>query len=187
MSFKNWDIKKVARADDWALFLDRDGVINRRLVGNYVKSWDEFEFLPGVLEAIALFARKFRHIFIITNQQGIGKGLMTEDDLARIHQKMQKEIEKAGGRIDAIYFCPSLAAAKSPRRKPAPGMALEAKKDFPDVDFSKSVMAGDSVSDMEFARNAGMYALFIGSREQYPDADDYYASLKEFAEALKNA
>jgi histidinol-phosphate phosphatase family protein len=187
MSFDNWDIRKVAREGDWSLFLDRDGVINRRLVDDYVKSPDEFEFLPGVLEAIALFAQKFRHIFIITNQQGIGKGLMTENDLAEIHQKMQEEIEAAGGRIDAIYYCPSLASVNSPRRKPAPGMALQAKKDFPDVDFSKSVMAGDSVSDMEFARNAGMHALFIGSGMQYPDADDYYASLEAFAEALKNA
>ena len=181
MNFKNWDIKKEIGAGGWSLFLDRDGVINRRLVDDYVKSWEEFEFLPGVLEAIALFARKFQHIFVVTNQQGIGKGLMGEEDLQEIHRRMLDEIQKAGGRIDRIYHCPSLAADQSPRRKPNPGMALQAGEEFPEVDFSKSIMAGDSVSDMEFGRNAGMHCVFIGSPDDYPEADAYFDSLAAFA------
>ena len=181
MNFKNWDIKKE---DGWALFLDRDGVINRRLVDDYVKSWEEFSFLPGVLDAMAIFARKFKYIFIVTNQQGIGKGLMSEEDLQNIHDKMTVAIEAAGGRVNAVYHCPALASERNPCRKPSIGMALQAKADFPEIDFEKSIMAGDSASDMQFGRNAGMQCVFIGSRQADMDADAVFGSLKEFATAL---
>jgi len=186
MSSKNWDIKKAVEQGDWTLFLDRDGVINRRLVDDYVKSWEEFEFLPGVLEAIAIFSRIFKRIFIITNQQGIGKGLMTEADLQDIHEKMLKEIQAAGGRIDSIYYCPSLAKENSPRRKPNPGMAWMAEKDFPDIEFSKSVMAGDSKSDMEFGRRAGMHCVFIGEKPNDMDVDASFPNLIEMAREIIN-
>jgi len=184
MSSKNWDIKKAVQQGDWTLFLDRDGVINHRLVDDYVKSWEEFEFLPGVLEAIALFSKNFKHIFIITNQQGIGKGLMTEVDLQDIHEKMLKEIQAAGGKIDSIYFCPSLAKENSPMRKPNPGMARKAKEDFPDIEFSKSIMVGDSKSDMEFGKNAGMYCVFIGERPNNMNVDASFPNLIEMAQEI---
>lgn len=184
MNFKNWDIKKEISRDTWALFLDRDGVINRRLVDDYVMSWEEFSFLPGVLDAMALFARKFKYIFIVTNQQGIGKGLMSEKDLQNIHDRMIAAIEAAGGRVDAVYFCPALAKDKHSCRKPSTGMALQAKKDFPEIEFGKSIMAGDSVSDMQFGRNAGMHCVFIGNAKPNLDADAVFSSLKEFAEAI---
>ena len=143
------------------LFLDRDGVINKRLVGDYVKKWNDFEFLPGVLDAFATFSSYFDKIFIVTNQQGIGKGLMTEADLQQIHHQMIFEIEKAGGRIDGIYFCPDLKDSHSFMRKPNIGMALKAKKDFPMINFKNSVMVGDSVSDMLFRIPALLLALTI--------------------------
>ena len=86
------------------LLLDRDGTINVHLIGDYVKRWEEFEFIPGVLEAMPRFAQHFKHIFIVTNQRGIGKGYYTEDDLENIHHHMITEIEKVGGRIDGIYY-----------------------------------------------------------------------------------
>ena len=144
----------------WTLFLDRDGVINRRLLDDYVKRWDEFEFLPGVKEAIAKLSRIFGRVVIVSNQQGIGKGLMTEKDLDHIHSMMVHEIEEAGGRIDAIYHCPELKEKNPECRKPKPGMALQAQKDFPEIDFEKSVMIGDSESDIEFGKRLGMLTVF---------------------------
>ncbi|MFA5541921.1 MAG: HAD-IIIA family hydrolase, partial [Bacteroidales bacterium] len=100
------------------LFLDRDGVINTRLVDDYVKTWKEFEFIEGVLEAISIFSKEFDRIFIVTNQQGIGKGIMSEEDLDKIHSRMIEEIEAKGGRIDKIYFCKHLAKENHIDRKP---------------------------------------------------------------------
>lgn len=137
------------------LFLDRDGVINRHRPGDYVKDWNEFEFLPGILEKFPLFDKYFRHIIIVTNQRGVGKGLMTEKKLNEIHQKMISVIKEHGGRIDRIYYCTAISDTDI-NRKPNTGMALQAKQDFPDINFSKSIMIGDSESDRIFAQRAGM-------------------------------
>jgi histidinol-phosphate phosphatase family protein len=185
MSSVNWDIKSEVEQGDWTLFLDRDGVINRRIVDDYVKRWEDFEFLPGVLESFPIFAKSFKRIFIVTNQQGVGKGLMTDEAVAKVHRKMIAEIESMGCPIDAIYYCPSLAAENSPRRKPNPGMALQAKDEFPDIDLSKSIMVGDSPSDIEFGINAGMRTIFIGDRVLKIPTDARFPSLAEFAKSLK--
>ena len=102
------------------LFLDRDGVINKLRQNDYVKCWDEFEFLPGVFEALAKWKDHFKHIIIVTNQRGIGKGLMTDEDLNSIHQQMINEIERHSGRIDKIYYCSSLTEEDF-NRKPGIG------------------------------------------------------------------
>ena len=151
----------------WTLFLDRDGVINKKLDGDYVKTIDEFEFLPNALEAIQVFSNRFHKIVIVTNQQGISKRLMTEDDLHKVHQHLLQEVHNNGGRIDAIFHAPQLAEENSIMRKPNIGMALQAKEEFPSIDFKKSIMAGDSISDIEFALNANMFAVLIGQSEKY--------------------
>ena len=87
------------------LLLDRDGVINRLRPNDYVKQWSEFEFLPDVKETLAQWAQAVKYIFVVTNQRGVSKGLMTEQDLIDIHRRMCQEIEQAGGRIDQIYYC----------------------------------------------------------------------------------
>jgi D-glycero-alpha-D-manno-heptose 1-phosphate guanylyltransferase len=148
------------------LFLDRDGVINKHLPGDYVKNIEQFEFLPGVLDALVHFSSYFTHIVVVTNQQGIGKGLYTEDDLKEVHTFMLKKITEAGGRLDAVYFCPSLEKNNDPCRKPNIGMGLQAQRDFPDIDFKQSVMIGDSMSDMQFGRNLGMFTIWISSDEE---------------------
>ena len=138
-----------------ALLLDRDGVLNVLRPGDYVKSWDEFVFCDGALEALRLLNPLFRRIVLVTNQRGVGRGRMTAADLAAIHTQMLSCIREAGGRIDRIYCCTASDDA-DPRRKPNTGMAQEVRTDFPDIDFARSLAVGDSDSDREFARRAGI-------------------------------
>ena len=116
------NLKDLHIDGSWTLFLDRDGVINRRIIDGYVRSVRDFEILPGVLEAISRLSVIFGRIIIVTNQQGIGKGLMTEEELSSIHRFLTDKITGAGGRIDAIYHAPNLAQENSVMRKPATGM-----------------------------------------------------------------
>lgn len=177
MSLKHLNIDK-----SWSLFLDRDGVLNKRLEGDYVKTLDEFEFIDQVPDALKILTNKFGKTFIVTNQQGIGKGLYTENDLNIIHHYLADEIEKHGGRIDKIYFSPHLASLNHPTRKPGIGMALQAQAEHPDVDFSRSIIVGDSMSDMEFGRAAGMLTVFISEEPVKDSKIDYnFSSLFEFA------
>ncbi|HOY30966.1 MAG TPA: HAD-IIIA family hydrolase [Bacteroidales bacterium] len=180
---------KIQEPRLWTLFLDRDGVINRKLPGDYVKTWDEFEFLPLVKESLARLRMFFGKMIIISNQQGIGKGLMTENDLNIIHRKMCREIASSGGLIDKIYFCPHLADAGSFDRKPAPGMAWQAKADFSEISFDHAVMVGDAMSDMELAGNLGMIAVYIGRADDVAVNNKYridyvFNDLNEFADFL---
>lgn len=137
------------------LFLDRDGVVNVWLPGDYVKNWQEFRFNPGFPDFIGRYSSSFRHIFIVTNQRGVGKGLMTMEQLEDIHSRMLKEITDAGGRIDRIYLCTSVDDS-DPMRKPNTGMAQQAMKDYPDISMERSLMIGDQPSDRLFADNCGM-------------------------------
>lgn len=141
---------------DKFLFLDRDGILNKHLPGDYVRNWSMWEWLPGVLDAMPRLAERYQRIFIVSNQQGVGKGLMTQADLDDVHRHMLADIQAAGGRIDKVYVCTELESAHSPNRKPEIGMALQAQKDFPEVDFHHSVMVGDSKSDELFAQRSGM-------------------------------
>lgn len=152
--------------NDWTLFLDRDGVLNEEKHMSYVFHFGEFNFLPGVKESLKILATIFKKIVLVTNQRGIGKGLMNDDDLKLIHDEMLKEIEEAGGRIDAIYYCSSMDDLHADR-KPNPGMALRAQKDIVGIDLSKSIMVGNNLSDMQFGKNAGMYTVHV--RTTHPD------------------
>jgi histidinol-phosphate phosphatase family protein len=180
MTLKELNIDK-----SWTLFLDRDGVINKKIDNDYVKHWTDFEFIDGVQDAMKILNGKFGRIVIVTNQQGIGKGLYRTEDLDLIHQNMLYEINYLGGRIDKVYFSPYLASANHPTRKPGTGMALSAKKDFPEIDFTKSIMVGDSMSDMEFGRALEMKTVFIAENKvNDPKIDFYFPALVEFALSL---
>ena len=150
----------------WTLFLDRDGVINQRIPGQYISTIENFIFTPNALDAIQFFSTHFQTIVVVTNQQGIGKGVMTEQDLNRVHNHMITEIEKMGGHIDKVYFCPLLAKDNPSCRKPNTGMGFQAKKDFPSINFKKSIMVGDSISDMNFGLNLGMKTVFINGKKE---------------------
>lgn len=175
----------------WSLFLDRDGVINKRIPDDYVKSFSDFEFLQGTLDGIAVFSELFSTIVVITNQQGVGKGLMTSGQLIEIHRKMISEIENNKGRIDNVYYCSDLRGSKSFYRKPAIGMGLKARNEFKNIHFKKSVMIGDSISDMKFGKRLGMKTVFIADTNakavKYPELIDFISpSLYEFAKLLNN-
>lgn len=153
---------------NWSLFLDRDGVINELLEGQYIKSLAQWEYTENALETLVKLSNYFKHTFVVTNQQGIGKGIMTEEELAIIHNKLCKDVEAEGGKIDKIYHAPQLATQYHSFRKPRTGMAKQAQKDFPAVDFRKSVMVGDFLTDMQFAKKLGMIKVFIHKQTKSP-------------------
>lgn len=155
------DLKSMVD-ESWTLFLDRDGVLNRERENDYVKSPEEFHWYDGVCEAVASLSKVFSRIVVVTNQKGIGKKLMSANDLINVHAEMIRNIHAYGGKIDKIYYCPDLDD-NSPNRKPQPGMAYQAKEDFPDIEFDKSVMIGNRDTDMMFARNAGMKTIFVAT------------------------
>lgn len=163
------------------LFLDRDGVINRLRPKDYVKTWKEFEFIPGSIEALSMLASRFRYIIVVTNQRGVGRGVMTKEDLQMIHNKMLQEIRRGGGRIDRIYVCTAVDD-RDPDRKPNIGMALKARADFPDIDFTRSIMVGDSATDMEFGHRIGAECVWIGCGQDRTESS--FESLYAFAKSL---
>jgi D-glycero-D-manno-heptose 1,7-bisphosphate phosphatase len=177
---RNWNID-----NSWSVFLDRDGVINKRLIDDYVKSWNEFEFLPNVFKALKIFNDIFNKIFVVTNQRGIVKKLMTQKDLNDIHKKMLEHISKNNGRIDKIYCCIHDSNDKCACRKPAIGMGLNAKKDFPVVDFKKSIIVGDSKSDIDFGKALDMKTVFIG-KDITIKSDLRFETLSDFAIVLED-
>lgn len=180
MTLKNLNIDK-----SWTLFLDRDGVINKKLDNDYVKHWIEFEFLEGSVDAIKTLSSVFGKIVVVTNQQGIGKKLYRVEDLELIHKNMVYEIDYHGGRIDKVYFSPYLDAEKHPTRKPSTGMGLAAKQDFPEINFEKSIIVGDSMTDMEFGRGLGMRTVFISENERKDEKIDFnFRTLLEFSVQL---
>ena len=181
MSLQNLKIDKT-----WTIFLDRDGVINERLIDDYVKQIDELRILDGVPEAIAQFSNQFGKVFVVTNQQGIGKGMMDEEDLELIHGYMNNVFENAGGKVDHFYFAPQLASEGSNYRKPGTGMGLTAKEDYPEIDFSKAIMVGDSESDIEFGMKLGMITVMLTNVRNISTKADYiFNNLQTVAKELK--
>ncbi len=172
----------------WTLFLDRDGVINQEKEDSYIFHYGEFRFYDQVKEALRIFASIFGRIVIVTNQRGVGRGLMTAEQLEIIHDQMVAEIVLAGGRIDRIYYADSLDD-EHPHRKPNPGMAFAAQADFPEIDFHRALMVGNNLSDMEFGRNAGMYTIYLRTTHPdqplpHPAIDLVFNSLYDFAKHL---
>jgi len=143
------------------VFLDRDGVINRKMPeGEYVSSWERFELLPGVGEAIAKLNHAGLRVIVVTNQRGVALGLYSAADVQAIHEQFQASLSKYSAHIDGFYFCPH-DKRECDCRKPLPGMFEQARKDFPEVEAKTSLMIGDSLSDIEFGRNLGLKTIFI--------------------------
>lgn len=169
----------------YTLFLDRDGVINKNIDGGYVLDWEQFEFKKGVLETMPKLAKLFPRIIVVTNQQCIAKGLLTHEALNEIHQNMMNLIELNGGRIDAVYYAPDFESATNNLRKPKNGMALLAKQDFPAINFQKSIMVGDKLSDMEFGKSLDMTTILLAENPIISKKIDYsIATFNELPEIL---
>ena len=171
-----------------ALFLDRDGVINEEKEDSYIFHKGEFVFYEGVVEALVRLSARFDYVFIVTNQRGVGRGYMTEEALLEIHDHLTEAVVTAGGKIDRVYFAPYIESDHS-HRKPNTGMALDAKRDFPDIDFEKSVMVGNNLSDMEFGKRMNMKTVFLYTtqskfNEPHPLIDEQYASLEAWSDTL---
>lgn len=136
------------------LILDRDGVINQDRL-DYVRTPQQFEFLPGVLEAIALLSHHGWSLHVVTNQGGVAKGVVQIEDLIAIHRKMQREVQRFGGQIDSVLFCPHVDQDQCDCRKPKPGMLQQLQQRFGRSTMEDVPMVGDSLRDMQAAVAAG--------------------------------
>ncbi len=173
---------------NWTLFLDRDGVINEEITGSYITRWEDFTFCAGALEALPLFGSLFGRIVVVTNQRGVGRGIMSMDSLKEISQNMTYAIQQEGGRLDRIYACTAISDDDH-NRKPNTGMAMQAKEDFPEIDFRKSIMVGNSPGDMEFGKRLSMYTVFLTTTHPpytLPNdlVDEQHSSLLSWANVL---
>jgi D-glycero-D-manno-heptose 1,7-bisphosphate phosphatase len=159
-----------------AAFLDRDGVINRKAPeGQYVTRWEDFHLLPGVVEGIAELNRAGLNVIVVTNQRCVAKGLLTEAELKKLHQRMSDHLAQAGATIDAIYYCPHELEPPCRCRKPAPGMLLEAAHSR-GLDLATSWMIGDSDNDILAGKNAGCRTARL-SLENQPEKEPELSSI----------
>lgn len=180
-------------ADIETVFLDRDGVINEKMPeGRYVSSVDDFRILPGVQEAIAKLNLAGIRVLVVSNQRGVALGALTSEFVERIHAFLQDHLTKHGAQVDAFYFCPHDKQSCG-CRKPLPGLFHQAIKDFPDVRPERSVMIGDSLSDIEFGNRLGMRTIWVrgSSTHRKPGwekaerlADQCFSSLPEAVKVL---
>ena len=167
----------------WSLFLDRDGVLNRRIPDGYVCTVDQLELLDGVVEAVTALTPLVGRVVVVTNQAGVGKGLMTLEALHQIHRLLVAHLTSQGGRVDAVLYCPHRAEEHCGCRKPQPGLAWQAVERWPDLDLSRTIMVGDSRSDCEFAERAGMRSMFIGERS-WSGGPDPWGTAPDLASAV---
>lgn len=190
---RNAAVRKLVaerEGSQWCLFLDRDGVVNRQIIGDYVREWRDFEWLPQACPALESLRLWAPHIVVVTNQQGIGKGLMRVDEVENIHRHFLTELAQRGVHIDAIQVCPHLIAADCECRKPKPGLVLDWLKRHPTVNPSRSVVVGDSECDIQLAtqiaaQTGGCASIQIGSKITHNiTADISFGSLWEFATAV---
>ncbi len=141
------------------IFLDRDGVINQDSP-EYIKNWDEFEFIPGSLEAMAALTKAGYHLVVVTNQSIIGRGMVSSPVLEDIFRHMRGAVEAAGGKIFDIFYCPHHPDEQCDCRKPEPGMIFQAKAAH-GIDLPKTVMIGDRLTDVVCGQNAGCGATIL--------------------------
>jgi D-glycero-D-manno-heptose 1,7-bisphosphate phosphatase len=140
--------------------IDRDGILNEDRGYEYVKRWEEFEFIPGVLEALAQIHRLGMPVAVVTNQSCIGKDLVSAEEVDRIHARMLEEVERSGGRIEKVYLCPHLDEDQCECRKPKPGLIRRACTEL-NLDPARSFFAGDSARDIKAGRAAGVATILV--------------------------
>ena len=142
-----------------AIFLDRDGVINENR-SDHVKSWDEFEFIPGTLESIRILTETGLPIFVVTNQAIVNRGIVSVEGLSEIHSQMSAAVDMAGGHITHVYHCPHDNHEECDCRKPKPGMLLNAARDY-DIDLKQSFLVGDAWTDVAAGVAVGAHSILL--------------------------
>ncbi len=175
------------------VFLDRDGVLNEKMPErSYVTCPADFRLLPGVVQAISRLNRAGKRVIVVSNQRGVALKLNTCADVEAIHSALQDILQANGAHVDGFYYCPH-DNEQCNCRKPLPGLFEQAVATFPEIAANRSVMIGDSLSDIEFGRRLGMKTVFIDgdSTHQKPgaglareSADMRCASLSEAVDRL---
>ncbi|NBV57249.1 MAG: HAD-IIIA family hydrolase [Bacteroidetes bacterium] len=187
MSEHNKFLPKARDCKKYTLFIDRDGVINQPIIDDYAKNPDEFIFCDGALDALKKLKRLFSRVILVTNQQGVGKCIMTSQDLENVHLKMYDSMKKANSNFDLILYAPYLKQDNHTWRKPNTGMLLKAKEYYPDIDFSKSIMVGDSPGDMALADQLDIIKVrILNDQFEFDNQDFTYSDLSSFVIALSN-
>jgi D-glycero-D-manno-heptose 1,7-bisphosphate phosphatase len=143
------------------VFLDRDGVLNRKAPeGEYVVTWEQFEFLPDAPQAIAKLNRAGVKVIVVTNQRGVALGKMSETALKSIHDRMKRELETDNAHVDGVFYCPHDGDGCE-CRKPKPGLLFQAFEQFREVPSAKAILIGDSLPDIQAGREAGLRTIFV--------------------------
>lgn len=155
------------------VFLDRDGVINEDR-DDYVKGVQELKIFPFVPQSIRRLNDAGLQIFVISNQQGVAKGLFTKDDLNAMQKEINRQVEGVGGKITEYYFCTHLASDGCSCRKPKPGLLNKAANEY-SVDFSQSVMVGDSERDIIAGKSVGCKTVLVLTGKLTRQDADYMA------------
>jgi histidinol-phosphate phosphatase family protein len=171
--------------NSWTVFLDRDGVINEEIRDDYVRSIEQMQMYSYAAPAIAMLNRYFYKTVVVTNQRCVGRGIISVEQLREIHEYMLYELAKHNAAIDAIYFAPDVDSHAT-MRKPNLGMAVQAVQDDSNIDLAKSVMVGNSPSDIEFGKRAGMKTVFVTTTKTAQDieADLVLEDLMAFSEMI---
>ncbi len=168
-----------------AILLDRDGTLNRERA-DYVKSWQEYAWLPGALDALAVLAALDVPILVVTNQSAIGRGILDPDVLHAIHAGARAEAQVAGGRLDDFLICPHAPAEGCACRKPKPGLLLQAAARY-HLDLRRCVFVGDSLSDMQAAAAAGCPCILVRTGRQGPTLDAALSALRTAGSSVSDA
>lgn len=181
-------LPKLSDCKEYTLFLDRDGVINQPIINDYAKRPEDFIFCDGALEALDVLQQNFQRVIIVTNQQGIHRKIMSEKDLEDVHLKMYNSLKSKGyDYFNAVFFAPYLRTVKNEWRKPGKGMYIKALSYYPDMDWNKAIMVGDSPTDMGLADQYEVLKVKISNLQFSFDNQDFeFESLKSFVEALSN-
>ena len=166
------------------VFVDRDGVINRMRT-DYVRRWEEFEILPGALDAIARVSRSGREVIVLTNQSAISRQLVSRDVVDQIHDRLAKLVAARGGRIRAFLVCPHGPDDGCDCRKPLPGLFFRARDEL-GIDLAEAVMIGDQTSDLQAANAAGCDAILVDAAAVGAgNLENGFARVKNLVEAAQ--
>ncbi|MGB1037339.1 MAG: D-glycero-alpha-D-manno-heptose-1,7-bisphosphate 7-phosphatase [Bacteroidia bacterium] len=171
---------------NYTLFLDRDGVINEPIVDDYAKTPQDFIFCDGAVDALGELKNLFKRVIIVTNQQGVHRQVMSEQDLEDVHLKMYNGLNAKGIRyFDAAFFAPYLRSAEHLWRKPSNGMYTKALEYYEDIDWNKCIMVGDSPGDMALADSKGIIKVrILNPQFDFDNQDFTFQSLADFVDCL---